>query len=221
MKSLIKLTLMLFLGFAALMLAFRLSGLWSFAMIETWIETLRGIPPLYIGAVVAALLVVDLFLSVPTLALTMLAGFMLGHVGGAVSALTGLLLAGIAGYGLGRAAGARLLPFLIRDELERRAARQAFRSNGFVMIMLARAVPMLPEVTSCLAGMLRMRFGKFLLALLLGSGPYVWIAAYAGSVSSLDEPRPAIMAAMGISGFLWLSWFLHHRLQKRRIGRRP
>ncbi len=84
------------------------------------------------------------------------------------------------------------------------------------MILLARAVPMFPEVTSCMAGMLRMSLGKFLLALSLSSGPYVLIAAYAGSISSLQNPEPAIITAISISGFLWLSWFLHHRKQKRR-----
>lgn len=219
MKPLIKLTLMLFAGFAALMVAVRLSGLLSFEMIETWLEALKSISPIYVGLMVVGLLLVDLLLSVPTLALTMLAGYLLGHAGGAASALAGLLLAGMAGYGLGRVFGYRLLEFLIRDRDGRLAAEAAFQRHGFVMVLLARAVPMFPEVTSCLAGMLHMGFGRYLLALSLSSTPYVLIASYAGSVSSVSNPAPAIVTAICISGFLWLSWFVHHRRHKPRAAK--
>lgn len=219
MKPLIKLVLTLFAGFAVLMGLVRLTGLVTLETIETWLETAGSISPLWVAGLVVLLLVVDLFISVPTLALTMLAGFFLGHAGGAAAVLVGLFLAAVLGYGLGRAFGGRVLALLVRRADERAEAEALFRRHGFVMVVLARAVPMFPEVTSCLAGMLHMRLGRFLLAWALGSVPYVFAASYAGSISSLDNPSPAIIAAIAISGVLWLSWLAHHRLHKRRAAR--
>lgn len=216
MKPLIKLILVLFAGFAVIMLLIRLSGFLTLDMIEVWLEVVRNISPVYVSLLVIGLLIVDLFLSVPTLALTMLAGFFLGHMAGAASALAGLLLAGMAGYGFGQLFGERMLNRLIGDLDQRSAAKEAFERNGFVMILLARAIPMFPEVTACMAGMMRMSFAKFVLALSLGSVPYVLIASYAGSISTVSNPEPAIIAALSISGFLWLSWFLHHRYRKKK-----
>jgi len=72
-------------------------------------------------------------------------------------------------------------------------------------------MPMLPEAVTCLAGMTRMPFGKYLLAWMISSIPYALIATYAGSISSLENPRPAIFSAIGISTWLWLGWFFYRR----------
>jgi uncharacterized membrane protein YdjX (TVP38/TMEM64 family) len=72
-------------------------------------------------------------------------------------------------------------------------------------------MPILPEVTACLAGMTGMPFTKFLLAWSLSSVPYVLIASYAGSISSIDNPKPAILAALVLSAAFWLAWFIYHR----------
>ncbi len=78
------------------------------------------------------------------------------------------------------------------------------------MIILSRAI--LPEVTACLSGMTHMSFGKFLIAWLISSMPYVIIISYAGSISSIDDPMPAIFTAIGITTLLWASWYIPHRV---------
>ena len=85
------------------------------------------------------------------------------------------------------------------------------------MILLSRAVPILSETTACLAGMTRMNPGKFLLAWLINSVPYMLIAVYAGSVSSIENPKPAIFTAIGLSLLLWLAWYIYHRISKKTI----
>ena len=88
---------------------------------------------------------------------------------------------------------------------------QVFERAGFVTILLARAVPILPEVSACLAGMTGMRFGRFLLAWTASTLPFAAIGAFGGSASTLADPRPGIFTALAISGTLWLSWAIWAR----------
>jgi len=53
-----------------------------------------------------------------------------------------------------------------------------------------------------------MPFLKFILAWIISSYPYVTIAAYAGSISSLDNTKPAIFTAIVLSAFFWISWII-------------
>ncbi len=86
------------------------------------------------------------------------------------------------------------------------------------MILLSRAMPILPEVTACLAGMTKMKFSRFLLAWCLSTIPYVLIVSYAGSVSSLENPKPAIYTAIGISATLWAGWYLFNKKRKNKLA---
>lgn len=66
-----------------------------------------------------------------------------------------------------------------------------------------------------MAGMTRMSFLKFLGLWLISTVPYAIIASYAGSISTLEDPKPAIMAAIGLTGFFWLGWVVFRKFQKR------
>src|SRR5699024_139001 len=78
----------------------------------------------------------------------------------------------------------------------------------------SRAVPIFPEVSACLAGITKMQLLRFLLAWSLSSVPYAVIASYAGSISSIGNPMPAIYTAILLSGTLWIGWFFFRWLQK-------
>jgi len=84
------------------------------------------------------------------------------------------------------------------------------------MILLSRAMPILPEVTACLAGMTKMKFSKFILAWLISTIPYVLIISYAGSASSIENPKPAIYTAIGISVTLWSGWYLFINAKRKK-----
>jgi len=216
MKSLIKVLLVIATFFASTFVIIKLSGVLTLEQIETCLLQAKVLSPLYVGSLVAVLLLADLFIAIPTLTITILAGYFLGPLFGTIAALTGMLLAGVCGYGLSRKYGDTILQFLVKNENKRVEAMQTFQQHGFVMILLARALPILPESSACLAGMTKMKFGKFLLAWLLSAVPYALIAAYAGSVSSIDNPKPAIFAAIGLSGLLWTSWFVYHQFNRKR-----
>lgn len=50
----------------------------------------------------------------------------------------------------------------MKKEEARQEMKSAFIQRGFAMILLSRAIPILPEVTACLAGMRKMKFSKFI-----------------------------------------------------------
>ena len=127
-------------------------------------------------------------------------------------------MAGLGGYTVSHRYGDLLLKLVVKDEAKRMDAVATFQEHGAVVILLSRASPILPEVSACMAGMTRMPLGKFLVLWLASSVPYAVIAAYAGSISSLDNPQPAIFAAIGLMSFLWISWLVVRRLSQRRQG---
>ncbi len=203
------------LFFALTFLLVKATGMLSVEQIETWLAQAKGLSPYYIGCVVVLLLLTDLFIAVPTMTTIMLAGYFIGFPNGAIASLIGLMLAGLTGYGLSHMFGDRLFAFLIKKEDARHDAKATFRQYSVIMVLLSRATPILPEVTACLAGMTNMKFSKFILAWSASIIPYALIISYAGSVSSLDNPMPAVYAATGISVTLWIGWYLFNAKRKR------
>jgi uncharacterized membrane protein YdjX (TVP38/TMEM64 family) len=80
--------------------------------------------------------------------------------------------------------------------------------------MLSHAVPLLPEISACLAGTCHMNLKKYLLAWTIGTIPYICIMTYAGSISSIDNPKPALIAAIGITVLFSIGWFIFKKLNK-------
>jgi len=214
MGALLKVFMVLASIFASTFVLIKYSGLLSAEDIKNWLVQAKELSPLYVGAVVALLLFADLFIAIPTLTIAILAGYFLGHTYGSIAALTGIILAGVCGYTISRYYGGAILGFLLKDENKRNDAIRSFQKHGVVMILLSRAMPILPEVSACLAGMTRMPFSKFLATWLASSVPYILIATYAGSISSIEKPMPAVFTAIGISVFFWVAWFFYHRSNK-------
>ncbi|MEM7164547.1 MAG: VTT domain-containing protein [Planctomycetota bacterium] len=216
MKPLLKIVLVLWLFFTSILILLKVTGLVTVEKIKLWIEMAEEADPTYAALAVAGLLFVDLFIAIPSTTVTLLGGYFLGPVYGAIAAFTGLLLAGTTGYGISRRYGDSLLNFLIRNEEKRAEAVELFRTHGAVVVLLSRAMPLLPEVSACMAGMTRMPFAKFLLAWVVSTAPYAMIASYAGSVSTVENPLPAILAVIGLTGFFWLGGFV---IKKRNDGK--
>lgn len=206
------------LAFATTFLLLNATGVVTVAKIEAWLTLARDADPLWVAPIIALLLFIDLIISVPTLATITLSGYFLGPVVGALAGIAGLVMAGLGGYCMSHRYGDLLLKVVIKEEAKRSDAVATFQEHGAVVILLSRASPMLPEVCACMAGMTRMPLGKFLVLWLASSVPYAAIAAYAGSISSLDNPHPAIFAAIGLMSFLWLSWLVVRRSGQKRQG---
>ncbi len=155
------------------------------------------------------LLIGDLVLPVPGTIVIAALGYIYGvFVGGLISAL-GLSLAGLLGYGIGRLCGERFARRWLGDgDFER--GRRLFAGGGGWVVAMSRALPILPEVISCTAGLVRMPFRRFVLALICGSVPMGFLFAAIGGVGR-EAPGWTIALSLVIPGGLW--WFAS------RIGR--
>ena len=115
-----------------------------------------------------------------------------------VSALASVL-ADLLWYELGRRHGARMLRFLCRIALEPdscvRRAENTFASQGARALIFAKFVPGLSAVATSVAGLIRMRRGRFLLW--DASGALLWAGAYLalGWIFSAQLEAVAIFAA--------------------------
>jgi len=201
--------------FAATFLVVKSTGILSIEQIKNWLTIAQQITPIYVALIVVALLFLDLFIAIPTLTVLLLSGHFIGFVYAATAASIGVMLVASCGYAISFYFGDSILKLLLKNNAERNEAVKNFQEHGFVMILLSRAMPILPEVTTCLAGITKMPFGQFISAWLISSIPYILIATYAGSISSLGDPKPAIFAAIGMSVFLYTGWYFFHRKIKK------
>ncbi|MEP4198766.1 MAG: VTT domain-containing protein [Aliishimia sp.] len=208
MKSLIKVMLTLASLFALTFVIGRLLGILTIENVRNWLEWAGQVDTTVLVGSVILLLFADLFVAVPTLTITILSGFFLGFPSGALAAFVGMSLASGSGYWISRVWGHHGIAFLIKSPQERAALTAAFETNGPIMIILSRAVPIVTEVSACMAGATQMRFIRYCMFFAVGTVPYVLIAAYAGSISSIEDPKPAIIAVLALNVTLWVSWVL-------------
>lgn len=216
MRQLITLAMTLAAIFASTFILIKTTGILTVEDIESLLTTASQINPLYVVAVVIALLFADLLIAIPTLTITILSGYFLGFLLGGISAMSGMLLAGLVGYMICWFYGPGLLMKIYKNPEKLREMERVFSLHGSMVLIICRALPILPEVSCCLAGANRMPFWRFLLYYSIGTIPYAFIAAYAGSQSSLNDPTPAIFTAIAISLFLWLAWYIFLRKNKNR-----
>lgn len=211
MRPLITVMVILACIFASTFIIGRAAGILTTENVRLWLEQIHQTDAVYVTVAVIALLFADLFVAVPTLTITILAGYFLGFGLGASAAFVGVSTAAFAGYALCRRWGERGIAMIVRDEAERRDLAVSFQTSGPVMILLSRAAPILPEVTACMAGATRMPLLRYTALFTMGTLPYVLIAAYAGSISSLEDPRPAIYTAILLYAVMWTGWFYYRR----------
>ena len=221
MKALIKLFLILVTVFASTFVVIKVTGVLTIDDIRAWLEAAKSLAPWIVGLVVAGLLFADLFIAIPNLTVCILSGYFLGFELGALFNILGVSAAGITGHLLSRSLGRRFLEKIVHDPVKIKEMEDVFHRHGFVMILISWALPILPEATACLSGFTRMPFWKFLFAWALGAYPYATIAAYAGSVSTLSDPKPAIYAAIALTAFFWLMWAIFLRFRRHAVENRP
>jgi uncharacterized membrane protein YdjX (TVP38/TMEM64 family) len=212
MKSELRTALTLLALFAAVAIALGLLVDFDAKDVRRLLEASRERPVL-VFALVIAVLAVDSVLSVPTITTVLAAGYLLGPWWGALASFSGVMSAGSICYWGGRAWGAaRWLKGQAVD------ATAGEREVGAAALLVARAAPMLPEVLSALAGARRMPAERYYLYFALGNLPFAVLLSYAGSVSTLERPWPAVVAALVVpaAGAAFMLW---RRLSRRRAPR--
>lgn len=152
------------------------------------------------------LLAGDLVLPIPGTIVISALGYIYGTALGGLVAATGLIGAGILGYGLGRLFGESFARRWLGD-LEYERGKLLFTRRGAWVVAMSRTLPILPEVISCSAGLMRMPFRRFVLALACGSVPMGFLFAAIGS-SGHDAPGWAFALSLLIPALLW--WLASH-----------
>ncbi|MDZ3832417.1 MAG: VTT domain-containing protein [Sphingopyxis sp.] len=213
MKPLLKAMFTLAAIFASTFILGRALGILTEENVRSWLEAASNLSVTTAFLVVVMLLFIDLFVAVPTLTIVILAGYFLGFGTGFTAAMVGSASAAFGGYAICRRWGEAALAKVVRDPAQRQDMREAFAAHGPGMILLARAAPILPEVTACMSGVNRMALSRFCRYWTIGALPYMAIAAYAGSVSTIDDPMPAIYAALGLYALMWTGWFFYRRFR--------
>lgn len=206
MRDLLRIAAVLALAFASTFLVVHWAGLLPEDGVLRWLEGLRQVHPAWLVAGVVALLLLDLFVAVPTMATILLAGWLLGPLAGGLAASGGLLLMGLTGYVLGRLAGRPVLRRLLRDEARLQGIEAAFARNDLLTLAVCQALPILPELSATLAGIARMHPLRFLLGYGIGVVPFAFVVASGGAASGPDDLRPAVLAAVGVSATLLVAW---------------
>jgi uncharacterized membrane protein YdjX (TVP38/TMEM64 family) len=162
------------------------------------------------GLATICLLVADLFLPVPSTAVMSAAGFLYGSVVGGLLSAAGSFLSGILAYGLSRAFG-RALAGRLADSAELANNAALFEQKGPWLIVLSRWLPLLPEVSCCLAGLAKMRFSTFCVALACGCIPVGFCFAAIGHAGQ-ERPGFAVVLSVITPAVLW---FVARALMRR------
>jgi 3-dehydroquinate synthase len=155
---------------------------------------------------IATLLTVDIFLPVPSSLVMALSGAAFGVIWGSGISLVGSIAGEWLGFELARAYGQRWARRVAGEEdMVRMQAVMA--RHGVVAVMVTRALPVIMETMSVVAGLSSMSRWRFLSASVVGTLPVVVVYAYAGAVSrQMDSVIPAVVILTAVAGAAWV-WY--------------
>jgi uncharacterized membrane protein YdjX (TVP38/TMEM64 family) len=161
--------------------------------LQQWRE--RPPPALYVSGAVIALLASDIFLPIPSSAVSTLAGWQLGAVGGSLAAWAGMSLGAVIGFALAKWFGQPVVAWLTREkDLER--TRQLAERFGPALLILGRGVPVLAEATVLLVGMHGLAWRRFLPPVLFANLGLAIAYAVFGEIAGRHQWLPL---ALGVS----------------------
>ncbi len=154
--------------------------------------------------VIIALLVADVVLPIPSSVVMVLSGAAFGVVTGSIVALVGSIAGEWLGFELVRHYGRALSRRMISDDEFARFDR-IFQRHGALAIAVTRALPVVMETMSLVAGLTRMRRRSFLVASFIGTTPVVVVYAWAGAMSSgTGSLLPAIVFLVATAALAWV-----------------
>ncbi|MDA0196435.1 MAG: VTT domain-containing protein [Bacteroidetes bacterium] len=154
-------------------------------------------------AVAILLLMADLFLPIPATIIMAAVGYIYGPVAGGIISAAGSFMGGVLGHGLCRIMGEKTARRILGEKDYERGVRLSGDIGGW-LVVLSRWLPVFPEVVSCMAGLIRMRLVRFILAMACGSLPLGFTYAYIGH-AGVDNPYLAVGLSAGLPPLIWLS----------------
>jgi uncharacterized membrane protein YdjX (TVP38/TMEM64 family) len=173
---------------------------------EPWARSWMAGAGLPAAAVVVGLLAVDIFIPVPSSIVMVLSGAAFGVFWGSLLAFVGSIGGEWLGFELARRYGTALSTRFIGNEAKRRRLDAMLVAHGAAAVAVTRALPVVMETMSIVAGLSPMRRRTFLAASAIGTAPIVVIYAYAGAMSrEMDSvvPGVVILIAVAAAGWVW------------------
>lgn len=156
------------------------------------------------AATIVLLLTADILLPIPSSLVMVLSGAAFGTAAGSVIALVGSIGGEWLGFEIVRRYGRRASGSLVGDDEIARLER-LFKRHGAAAVAVTRALPVVMETMSIVAGLSGMRRRDFLLASLAGTLPIVVLYAYAGAASrAMDSALPAVIMLIAVAGLGWI-----------------
>ena len=147
-----------------------------------------------------------------------------GAVWGTVWSWIGILAASVAGYGLARALGREFVERIGGSKLRR--AEQILHRRGLLPLLAVRFVPIPFALVNMAAGVVGIRFAKFLFASAVGLLPPIAILTYfsAALLEAATGDRAAIARRLAVVSIacavlVFLPIGIRRRLRKRRLRR--
>lgn len=171
---------------------------------EDWLDSLGN----WKWVVVVGLIISDILIPIPTTLLITKMGQQYGPFLGGLIGLLGMFLAAVCAYGLTRLLGIRFARFLLGKDLE--SAERFFDRNGMFAVACSRWLPLLPETISCMAGLTRMPFGKYCLAVLCGAVPMCFAYSMLAWIPG-DEIIPLLISILLPVPIWWIAGRLLYR----------
>lgn len=156
-------------------------------------------PVMHAGRPLAAiagvlLLIVDVFLPVPSILVMVANGALFGVAGGSLLSLVGCVGAALMGFAVGRAGNDRIRKFVTPREHERAGA--LLQRWGVIAIAVSRPIPVVAETVAILAGSSPLTWAQVLLAAIAGSVVPSVAYAWAGASAQSFGMQTAIFAGV-------------------------
>jgi uncharacterized membrane protein YdjX (TVP38/TMEM64 family) len=202
-----KRTIWLILGVAATIIASKLlvenvMGINLDALVERWMAHAGAGS----AAVMIGLLAADLFLPIPSSLVMVLSGAAFGVLWGSMFSLIGSIGGEWLGFELVRRYGMTASRRIVGDE-DLNKMRTLMANHGAAAVLVTRALPVVMETMSVVAGLSEMPRKSFLLASLVGTLPVAVVYAYAGAVSrEVRSIVPAVVMLIAVAGGAWV-WY--------------
>lgn len=158
------------------------------------------------AATIVGLLAADVFLPIPSSLIMVLSGAAFGVWWGALLAFLGSIGGEWLGFELARRYGTGPFSRLVGDADEVRRLNHILLKHGAAAVAVTRALPVVMETMSVVAGLSTLPRRTFLLASVVGTAPIVVVYAYAGAVSRETGslvPAVVILVAVAAAGWVW------------------
>lgn len=179
--------------------------------LRDWVRNAGALGPILVVALMLAQTLVPIIPSVLIMVVAVLA---YGAWWGGLLAWGGLLLSGTLAFLIGRALGASAVDRLVGEKTERRIAGYVQR-HGVGAVIAARISPALStDAVSYAAGIVGMRFPRFLLATALGTLPLTALIGFLGA--NIERLSSGLLWVSIVSIGLFGAWVVFDRIRHGR-----